>query len=109
MLNVSNKDYACLDYSCKEFGRIIECIGSVESVYQTYYETVKKAVMAELGVYKPTRIGHLSLVEKYQLKYPYQFNNDEIINEILALIKTKNYSLDLNTADLHKPLFQSNN
>jgi len=107
MLKVSNKDYACLDYSCKEFGRIIDCLGSVESVYQTYYETVKKAVMADLGVYKPTRIGHLSLVEKFHLKYPSQFNNDEIINEILALIKAKNYSLDLNTAGLHKPLCQS--
>lgn len=107
MLKISNKDYACLDYSSKEFGRIIDRLGSVESVYHTYYETVKKAVMADLGVYKPTRIGHLSLVEKFQLKYPSQFNNDDLIDEILDLIKAQNYSLDLNTAGLHKALCKS--
>lgn len=107
MLKFDNGEYVCLDYSEQEFGKIIEQCGSVEAVYQLYYQTVLLAVKADLGSYKPTRIGHLSLVEKFQKKYPNQFDNFELIEQILQLIKMKNHSLDLNTAGLFKPLCQS--
>jgi len=107
MLKLKNGEYVCLDYSEQEFGKIIEQCGSVEAVYQLYYQTVLLAIEADLGSYKPTRMGHLSLVEKFQKKYPSQFDNFELIEQILQLTKTKNYSLDLNTAGLYKPLCQS--
>lgn len=107
LLKVNDGDYVCLDYSAEEFGRIIDQFGSIDSVYQAYYDTVKKAVAANLGTHKPTRIGHLNLVEKFKKKYASQFNDEELIEQILQLIKTKGYSLDLNTAGLHKPFCES--
>lgn len=107
MLKLENGEYICLDYSDKEFGNLIEQLGSVEAAYQSYYRTVKLAIEADLGTYKPTRIGHLSLVEKFQKKYPSGYEDSDMIEDILQSIKSKNYSLDLNTAGLYKPLCQS--
>lgn len=107
MLKLANGEYVCLDYSDQEFGNIIEKSGSVESVYELYYRTVKLAIEADLGIYKPTRVGHLSLVEKFQIKYPSGYDNLAMIEDILQSIKVKSYSLDLNTAGLYKPLCQS--
>lgn len=107
MLKLENGEYVCLDYSDEEFGNLIEQSGSVEAVYESYYRTVKLAIEANLGIYKPTRIGHLSLVEKFQKKYPSSYEGSDMIEDILQAIKAKNYSLDVNTAGLYKPLCQS--
>ncbi len=102
-----NDEYFCLDFSDEEFGRLVKRFGSIEAVYRAYYQTVKLAVKSDLGQYKPTRIGHLSLVEKFKKTYPTSFNDHDSIDEILLLIKQKGYTLDLNTAGLYKPLCQS--
>ncbi len=98
--------WRCVDFSPDDFKEgLINAYGSVAGVHQTYWETVKQAVLTDLGPYKPRRLGHLSLAHKFQLKHPLadlqQFRPQ--ILEILDLIKTKGMELDLNAAGLYKP------
>jgi histidinol-phosphatase (PHP family) len=96
--------YSCVDYSPENFQRMISDYGSIEKVYQNYFRTVLKSVESDLGPYKPTRIGHITLVHKFQLKYPIdRLFNDEI-GQILQAIKDRNYELDYNGAGTAKPL-----
>ncbi|SEN48045.1 histidinol-phosphatase (PHP family) [Amphibacillus marinus] len=103
MLRLATNHYACLDYSADHFGEIANQLGSTEQVYDLYYRTIEKAVCADLGKYKPTRIGHLTLIEKFKQKYPLTKDNSDQIEQILRLIKDKQYCLDINTAGLYKP------
>lgn len=102
MLKAPNGTYVCLDYSAEEFERIIGLFGSIEKVYKSYYQTVKQAVTQDLGKYKPSRIGHLTLIEKFVTLFPSTHSFDHELNELLRLIKEKEYQLDLNTAGLYK-------
>lgn len=103
MLRTAEGKYVCIDYSAELFASIIEDFGSIEAVYQAYYHTVKLAVEANLGDYKPTRIGHLTLIEKFAKKFLIDFDHLKNIDQLLLLIAKKSYSLDLNTAGLYKP------
>lgn len=98
--------WCCLDYSPEEFEGLIKHLGSVDEVYAYYYEVMRKAVEADLGPYKPKRIGHFTLVEKFKIKYPSTNQNlwwDNAV-EVLKKIKDKGYQLDFNTAGIRKPL-----
>lgn len=95
-------DYYCLDFSAEEFDRIIAIFGTVEKVYDCYYELVKQSIMADLGQYKPKRIGHMTLVHKFQKKYPCTKNFHDQICKILDLVYDKKMSLDYNGAGVNK-------
>ncbi|HHY72656.1 MAG TPA: histidinol-phosphatase HisJ [Bacillus bacterium] len=96
-------NYYCLDFSVEEFARIISLFGTTDEVYRSYYEIVKQSIMADLGPFKPKRIGHMTLANKFQKKYPANTAfHDEII-DILDLIKENNMSLDYNGAGVSKP------
>lgn len=99
-----DNEYFCVDYSPEMFAQIIEKAGSMQAVYDTYYDTVKRSIRADLGPYKPKRIGHITLVRKFQKQFPYEEYNENDILEILELIKEKGYELDYNSAGLFKPL-----
>lgn len=103
MLKMPTGGYQCIDYSADVFETIIKAFGSIEAVYHAYYDTVKKAIETDLGMYKPRRTGHLTLVEKFIRKFPVEFDRSKMIEPLLQLIKNKNYALDLNTAGLFKP------
>lgn len=96
------EDYYCMDFSREEFENIISRLGSVEKVYDIYYETLIKAVNSDLGAYKPKRIGHLNLVRKYNKKYPYDYSKNNKLRELVNLISEKGYELDYNVAGLFK-------
>jgi len=98
--------WRCIDYSAEDFKQgLLDIYGSIESVHEAYWLTVKQAVEADLGPFKPRRIGHLSLVHKFQKKFPLQdpkrFQPD--VCEILDRIQAKGMELDLNAAGLFKP------
>jgi len=99
--------WACLDYSPELFEQdLIQKLGNVDLVYLLYYQTYLKAVTAELGQFKPKRMGHITLIEKFKKKYP-STNKDvwwEQIETILSEIKQRGYQLDYNTAGMLKPL-----
>lgn len=97
-------EYDCLDYSPDAFGKMAEQYGSVENVHVHYYKTVLCSVQSDLGPYKPKRMGHITLANKFQLKYPTNNRFLEELNGILEWISRKGYELDYNGAGTAKPL-----
>lgn len=97
--------WVCLDYSVDSFEKdLLSCFPSVDHVYQYYYQILLKAVESDLGTYKPKRIGHLSLIEKFKKKFPYRNKEiwgSEVLN-VLQAIKERDYMMDYNTAGLQK-------
>ncbi len=96
-------EYYCIDASPKEFGRLAQKLGGVEKVYDRYYETLLESVKADLGIFKPRRIGHPTLVRIFNTEYPLEYNNVELLEEIIKEIKIRNYEVDFNTAGIRKP------
>lgn len=96
--------YDCLDYSPEVFENMIVQYGSVENVYKKYFSTLLQSIHADLGSYKPKRIGHITLVHKFQKRFPVGqiFKNE--LTRIIHAIKEKGYELDYNGAGTAKPL-----
>ncbi|WP_209122149.1 histidinol-phosphatase HisJ [Alkalihalobacillus sp. BA299] len=99
-----NHDYYCLDYSPEMFKTMIDSFQSVEAIYNTYYTTVEQSIKTNLGNYKPKRIGHITLVKKFQQQYPISISFDARIEQLLDKIKENNMELDYNSAGVVKPL-----
>ena len=98
------KEYDCMDYSPEVFGEMITRYGGIEKVYEAYYRTLLLSIRTDLGPYKPKRIGHMTLVKKFQKKYPCSVSFNKEILEILNEVKNRNYELDYNGAGTAKPL-----
>lgn len=96
--------YDCVDYSPDSFAQMIKKYGSIEEIYRVYFQTVLQSVQCDLGAYKPKRIGHITLVKKFQRKFPVSSDFSKEISAILAAIRLKEYELDYNGAGLQKPL-----
>lgn len=105
MLKDDTGTFHCLDFSQAAFGDLVSTFGSVENVYHAYFKTVEKSVRSDLGPFKPIRMGHITLVEKFKRVYPYTYSDAIMkqVDELLTLIKTKGYQLDVNTAGFFKP------
>lgn len=97
------QEYFCVDVSPEEFGRLSEKLGGVDKVYDRYYETLLKAVKADLGPYKPKRIGHATLVRIFNKQYPLEYRNVNLLEKIVKEIKERDYEIDYNTAGTRKP------
>ncbi|MFJ7736797.1 histidinol-phosphatase HisJ [Lysinibacillus sp. NPDC097287] len=94
--------YVCIDYSAETFIEFAEKLGSVEDVYNLYYNTVQQSIHANLGQFKPKRIGHPSLVHKFQLAHNVKIDDTARIQQVLDDMKELGYELDLNSAGLSK-------
>lgn len=101
-----HEKYYCIDYSADYFSLIAETAGSIDRVYELYYDTLKKAILSGLGTFKPKRIGHLTLVRKFQLKYPSVNDFHHTESELLQLIKKQNLALDYNGAGVSKKYYK---
>lgn len=99
-------EYTCIDFSPEEFLAFCEKVGSVEKVYQLYYETVIKSVNANLGAFKPKRIGHPTLVHKFQHAHKESIPDTAQIKQVLQHIKDAGYEMDVNSAGLSKTYCQ---
>lgn len=98
-----NNEYRCIDM-LQDFEYLLNSIGSLEGVYNLYYNTLIKSINSDLGDYKPKRIGHPSLVRKFALKYPYEYKNIDLLKKLVNLIKDKGYEVDYNSSGLRKEL-----
>ncbi|WP_077619092.1 histidinol-phosphatase HisJ [Bacillus sinesaloumensis] len=96
--------YYCLDYSPDTFATMIQQFSSVDSVYKAYYDTLLRSITADLGQHKPRRIGHMTLVHKFQRKFPTSKLFEEKIIEVLDHIAERGLALDYNGAGVNKPL-----
>ncbi|SDL70166.1 histidinol-phosphatase HisJ [Sediminibacillus halophilus] len=99
--------FVCLDYSAEEFAAIVSLFGSVDAVYQAYYRTLLHAITSDLGRFKPKRLGHITLVEKFKKTFPPARIFEQEILEILSLMAENGMELDINTAGLYKEYCQS--
>lgn len=100
-------DWRCIDYKPDDVTQhLIPKYGSLESYHKAYYDLVQESVLVDLGDYKPKKIGHLTLVNKFQKAVGSVDSRliDHQIEQLLHLIKEKNYCLDYNHAGLFKPL-----
>ncbi|MEH7239215.1 histidinol-phosphatase HisJ [Bacillus sp. JJ1562] len=100
----NRNQFYCLDYSPDTFATMIREYSSIEAVYEAYYDTLLSSVTSDLGQYKPKRIGHMTLVHKFQKKFPTSKNFYEKISKILDRIAEQGLSLDYNGAGINKPL-----
>ncbi|MQS76067.1 histidinol-phosphatase HisJ [Companilactobacillus halodurans] len=105
----TNNKFWCVDNGVEDFENGFESyIKNPQKIFKLYYQTIQKSVEADLGKYAPQRIGHMSLVRKYQdyfnLTEDLDDNNLKLVNDILSKIKRQDRQLDLNLAGLYKPL-----
>ncbi|MPM78130.1 Histidinol-phosphatase [bioreactor metagenome] len=101
MLKIED-EYYCIDSSIDDFEKIIKKLGSLENVYNKYYETLKLAVNSNLGEHKPKRLGHLNLVRKYNQIFSYDYTGNKTLEEVIKLVKEKDYELDFNISGIRK-------
>lgn len=97
--------YSCIDYSTKEFQEQFLTNGaSQKAVYTSYYEQVKQSLLADLGLYRPQRMGHLDLIKKFQKYFHYdeQPQPVKLIESILHIIRDQGRELDYNLAGYMK-------
>lgn len=94
--------YTCIDYSAEVYLNFAKKIGGIEQLYDLYYDTVLQSIDANLGHFKPRRIGHPTLVHKFQLAHGMEIDDNARINEVLTRMKEKGYQLDVNSAGLSK-------
>lgn len=83
-------------------GALVKKMGGMDKLYDLYYETMLKSIRADLGKYKPKRIGHPTLVRKYKKDFPNEKYNIKLLETILKEMKKDNYEVDLNTSGLRR-------
>jgi histidinol-phosphatase (PHP family) len=93
----------CLDFSPDVFEAMMSYYGSVDEIYKRYYMTVLKSIRADLGIHKPKRIGHITLVKKFQQLFPASHSFSDDISLILQEVALRDLELDYNGAGFVKP------
>ena len=96
-----NEAYYALDY-LPDFEKLLEKVGNLEKVYDLYFETLLKSIEADLGVYKPKRLAHPTLIRIFNKKYPLEYENQDLWKQIIKGLQGKSYALDFNLAGLRK-------
>lgn len=89
----------CLD----QFEALLQEIGDLKAIYELYYTTLLKSIEADLGSYKPKRIGHPTLIRIFNQKYPVYYKNEALFESIGKAMKERQYEVDFNLAGLLKP------
>ncbi|UCZ52297.1 histidinol-phosphatase HisJ [Bacillus shivajii] len=102
-LKITSVNYVCLDFDEHSFHHLQKSLGSTKDVYELYYDTIEKSISCDLGKYKPKRIGHITLVRKFQELFPRQFDDSKYMNKTLNKMKDYNLTLDVNGAGIIKP------
>ncbi|MCV3741658.1 histidinol-phosphatase HisJ [Lentilactobacillus hilgardii] len=99
--------YWCLDDTMQDFeiGLLSES-ENAQTLFATYFNLVDESVTASLGQYAPNRIGHMTLIRKFQDRFnldsQYNETNQKLIQEILRKILDRGLQLDFNAAGLYK-------
>lgn len=92
----------CIDYSADMYEAASLDLGGIDELYRSYYTALAKSVHSELGFYKPHRIGHMTLVKKFQRLYAAPPNWETYAIEFLNILKRSDYELDYNGAGMKK-------
>lgn len=100
-----------IDYTFEEYQTgIVRPQGSFQKAQELYYKTLIASLEADLGVYKPKRLGHISLCQKFaglfQEDTTYSEASVKLVDQLLERTAELNYQLDLNTAGYFKEAYQ---
>lgn len=100
-----------IDYTYDEYNHgVVVPAGSFKKAQTLYYQTVLRSLEADLGPWKPKRLGHISLVNKFEKLFAesteFSPENVALVQHLLKRVKEKNYQLDLNTAGFFKEGYQ---
>lgn len=100
-----------IDYSFEEYKTdVVDYLGSFQKAQKSYYQKVLASLEADLGPFKPTRLGHISLCQKFEQFFDeptdYSSENTALVHTLLTRIQQEKYSLDLNTAGFYKQGYQ---
>lgn len=96
-----NGKYHCVD-CLEQFEALLEETKSVEVIYDLYFDTLLKSIEADLGPYKPKRIGHPTLVRIFNQKYPCDYDDKGRFEKILTALKERGMAFDFNAAGLRR-------
>ncbi|MFQ3542487.1 histidinol-phosphatase HisJ [Halobacillus rhizosphaerae] len=96
------KQWYCIDYSPEMFEETVKDFGSLEKVYQTYFQALSQSAESSLGRYKPNRIGHMTLVKKFQSLFPAPETWEEMAASFLESAQQNMATLDYNGAGVNK-------
>ncbi|WP_265459588.1 histidinol-phosphatase HisJ [Enterococcus sp. HY326] len=99
-----------IDYSFEEYKRgVVDSLGSFQAAQELYYQKVLASLQADLGPYKPKRLGHITLCQKFEALFPEETNLSleslQLIQELYLNIMQQGYELDLNTAGFDKAAY----
>lgn len=96
-----------IDYNIETTGILIDKYGSVANFEQRYFDLLVKSMEADLGPYRPHRIGHPTLCRKFRKKFP-QEDQTRFLEEtdpwkrVVQTAKGQGYWMDRNHAGLRK-------
>jgi histidinol-phosphatase (PHP family) len=76
--------------------------GTLEGGYREYYRTLMMLVRADLGEFKPRRIGHLNLIRRFQKIYPAPGEFCDEITEIVQEASSRGMQLDMNMSGIRR-------
>ncbi|QGG60689.1 histidinol-phosphatase HisJ [Loigolactobacillus bifermentans] len=81
--------------------------GDGQCLYSLYLDALQTAVSTPLGPHSPCRLGHMTLIKKFQdyFKLPARFNEANLIKvrQLFDTLQAHHFALDLNVAGLYKP------
>jgi histidinol-phosphatase (PHP family) len=97
------QQWYCIDFSPDMYEAALNDLGGNDALYRAYFNTLQKSVKADLGSYKPSRIGHMTLVKKFQELFVPPEGWEDYAFETLKSIKDSNLQLDYNGAGTQKP------
>ncbi|WP_163526658.1 histidinol-phosphatase HisJ [Halobacillus ihumii] len=100
-LPIYNKWY-CIDYSPDMYKSSLMAIGDLRQLYQLYFDMLRESVLADLGAFKPNRIGHMTLIKKFQWLYKPPAGWEQMAESFLDFIRDKAVTLDYNGAGMKK-------
>ena len=98
-----NSQWYCIDYSPDMYEEALHDLGGSNHLYQAYFNNLRKSAEADLGAYKPSRIGHMTLIRKFKDLYPSPPGWEVRAEQFLKVLKEQGLELDYNGAGLQKP------
>ncbi len=91
----------CFDFSKEEYERLKQRCGSLESMYEKYFDLQYEMI----NTFKPMVVGHFDLIRIYDNAYEKRLMHPDILSKIkrnLELIKDLNLILDFNLRPLSR-------
>jgi histidinol-phosphatase (PHP family) len=100
--------YRSVDFSPEDFDSgLVKHYGSFQKAQENYFSSYLEMVQADLGFYKPKRMGHLTLCQKFQTYFEGEATDLSdvslvLIDRIIEEVKDRGFEFDFNTAGLFK-------